>query len=124
MDYELQRDIYGRPQAQLSMGHEALGLWLSEEVGSEQRLITTLLEKVQQLQNQTCWEYQHPGREFMLTMTPEGIEVRAALLDEVEDETIEGLGHYDQESVSHCGLDDFRQLLEAWKAFANGTNTL
>jgi uncharacterized protein YacL (UPF0231 family) len=117
MDYELQRDSHGRHQAKFSMGHEALGLWLSEEVGANLQQIDGLLEKIGQLLNQTCWEYRRTGREFHLTMSLDGIEVRAARLDEVDDETIEGLSHYDQESEAGCGLDDFRQLLEAWRAF-------
>ena len=120
MDYELHRDIYSLPQAELSMGHEALGLWLSEEVGTDQGLISTLLEKIEALQIQTCWEHHLPGREFMLTLNPDGVEVRAALLDDLADETADELSHYDQESESHCGLDDFRQLLAAWQDFTAG----
>ena len=123
MDYELRRDLYGRHQAELSMGHEALGLWLTEEVGTDQRLIRSLLEKVEQLQNRECWEHHQPGREFMLTMTTEGVEVRAALLDDHGEEVAEDLSHYDQESESSCGLDDFCQLLEAWQAFTIGRST-
>jgi uncharacterized protein YacL (UPF0231 family) len=120
MDYELTRDIYGRPQARLSMGHEALGLWLSEEVGVDQPLILGLMEKVTQLQHHRCVEHKHSGHEFVLTMNQDGIEVRAALLDDSADEASDGLSHYDQESESHCGLDDFRQLLEAWQEFTAG----
>ena len=58
----------------------------------------------------------------MLTMNPDGVEVRAALLDGLADETGDELSHYDQESESHCGLDDFRQLLEAWQDFTAGIN--
>jgi uncharacterized protein YacL (UPF0231 family) len=123
MDYELTRDIYGRPQARLSMGHEAFGLWLSEEVGSDQRLISALMEKVEQLQHHSCLEHKQAGHEFILTMTLDGVEVRAALLDVYADEAADGLSHYDQESESHCGLDDFIQLLEAWQEFTAGRST-
>lgn len=117
MDYELHRDLYGRHQATFSMGHEALGLWLSEELGADLPLLNTLLAKVEQLQARACGEYRHAGREFDLHMSVEGIEVRATLLDNMDDEATEGLHHYDQESEAHCGLDDFRQLLEAWRDF-------
>jgi uncharacterized protein YacL (UPF0231 family) len=117
MDYELHRDLYGRHQAKFSMGHEALGLWLSEELGSDQQLLNTLLEKIGQLQHHLCWEHHHAGREFTLTMNPEGIEVRATLLDAMDDEAADDLNHYDQESEASCGLDDFRQLLEAWRDY-------
>ncbi len=59
------------------------------------------------------------GREFMLTLTREEASVRAALLDDEFDEAPEDLNHYDQESFASCGLDDFRQLVEAWQLFTN-----
>lgn len=117
MDYEFRRDLHGRYKAELSMGHEALGLWLTEEVATDLVVVGVLLEKIAQLQNRACWEHRHPGREFMLTMTQEGVEVRAALLDDLADEAPEELSHYDEESQASCGLDDFRQLLEAWCEF-------
>ena len=117
MDYEFRRNLYGRYQAEFSMGHEALGLWLTEELATDQVLIETLLKKIDQLQRQQCWEYSQPGREFMLNMNQAGIEVRAALLEDMADEAPDELNHYDQESQACCGLDDFRQLLEAWAGF-------
>lgn len=120
MDYELHRDLYGRHQAKFSMGHEALGLWLSEELGSDRQRLDTLLEKVGQLQQRGGGEYRQAGREFNLTIGPDGVEVRAARLDDRDEELSEGLSHYDQESEASCGLDDFRQLLEAWREFTTG----
>ena len=117
MDYEFRCNLYGRFEAVFSMGHEALGLWVSEELGADQVMISTLLNKVDELQNKQCWEHQQTGREFTLTMNPDGIEVRAALLDDVGDEAPDELSHYDQESQASCGLDDFRQLLVSWREF-------
>ncbi len=122
MDYEFRRNLYGRYQAEFSMGHEALGLWLSEELGTDPLLISSLLKKVEQLQNQQCWQHQQPGREFTLTMNQDGIEVRAALLDDLADEAPDELNHYDQESQACCGLDDFRQLLESWREFTTSSS--
>ena len=81
MDYEIHRDIYNRPQAELSMGHEAHGLWLSEEVGTDQGLNGLLLEKIEALQNQTCWAHHLRGREVMLNMHPDAGEVCGALCE-------------------------------------------
>lgn len=122
MDYTFRLDLYGAYQATFSMGHEALGLWLTEELADNAVLTATLLNKLDQLQNKQCWDYSLSGREFALTMNHEGIEVRAALLDAVMDELLhEELNHYEQESHASCGLDDFRQLLEAWQAFIQAT---
>lgn len=117
MDYEFRCNLYGRYQAEFSMGHEAFGLWFSEELGADQVLIDSLLNKIEQLKNQQCWEYRHAGREFVLSMNQEGVEVRAALLDDTDDEAPDELNHYDQESQASCGLDDFRLVLAAWQAF-------
>jgi len=122
MDYELRRDIYGRFKAEFSMGHEALGLWLSDELATDQKQLALLLDKIDALEKQQCWEYRLPGREFSLTMTREGVEVRAALLDDLADEAPDELNHYDEESQASCGLVDFRQLLVSWCAFTNSPN--
>lgn len=117
MDYELLRDHYGRYQATFSMGHEALGLWLTEELATDCQLLMLLLLKIMQIQKQQCWEYQKPGHEFMLTMNKDGVEIRAARLDDEDDQAPDELEHYDQESQATCGLDDFRKILEDWKLF-------
>lgn len=121
MDYELRRDLCGSYQATFSMGHEAFGVWLTEEIGSNQELIDDLITKIDQLQSLQCMQHHHTGGEFILTMNPEGIEVRAARLDDVEDEAPEELNHYDQESHAGCGLDDFHQLLIAWRDFTKSS---
>ncbi|HHJ80289.1 MAG TPA: UPF0231 family protein [Candidatus Tenderia electrophaga] len=123
MDYEFRRNLYGRYQAVFSMGHEALGLWLTEELATDQQMIVALLSKIEQLQARQRWQYQQPGREFILTMNQDGVEVRAALLDDMTDEAPDELNHYDQESYACCGLDDFRQLLQSWAAFIKTSAT-
>jgi len=55
-------------------------------------------------------------------MSRDDVEVRATLLDSLDDEAPAELNHYDQESQACCGLDDFRQLLEAWKAFSTSSS--
>lgn len=117
MDYEFRRDLYGGYQAEFSMGHEAIGLWVTDELGSDAGQIAALLNKIEALQSQQCWQHQVAGREFVLTMNQSGVEVRAALLDDADDEAPDELSHYDQESEASCGLDDFRQMLEAWRTF-------
>lgn len=119
MDYEFRRDLYGRYQAELSMGHEVFALWLTEELGKNFVLIDTVLEQIGVLLGQSAQVYRHAGREFILTMDQDGVEVRAALLDDLADEAPDDLNHYDQESQACCGLDDFYRLLIAWRAFIN-----
>lgn len=121
MDYEFRRDLYGRYLANLSMGHEAFGVWLTEEIGTDSNLIHVLLDKVEQLQNGRCSEHRLSGKTFTLSMNLDAIEIRANLLDDIVDELPEeppeDLNFYDQESQASCGVDDFHQLLEAWSTF-------
>ena len=79
MDYQLRRDLYDRHHAELSSGLEALAHWLNEELQTDQVMITALL------QNRQCWEHQLPGREFVLHLNQEEVEVRAMLLDDEHD---------------------------------------
>lgn len=117
MDYEFRHDLYGRYQARFSMGHEALGLWLTEELAANHELTDSLLDKIEHLKNNQCREYHQNGKEFTLHMSREGVEIHSMLLDNTFDEAPEELSFYDQESYASCGLDDFRQLLLAWQTF-------
>lgn len=117
MDFEFRRDIYGNYQAQFSMGHEVLGRWLIDELGSDAVTISSLLIMIERLESKKCWEHNLVGRELLLNMNQDGVEVRVALLDDLTGDASNELNHYDQESFSCCGLDDFRRLLEAWSEF-------
>jgi len=117
MDYQFRHDLYGRCHAVLSSGLEAFAHWLNDELQDNSKLSKLLLQQIEQLQQRQQWEFQHPGREFTLRMNQQEVEVRAMLLDDEHDLAPEELNHYDQESCAECGLDDFRQLLEAWQHF-------
>jgi len=54
-------------------------------------------------------------------MSRDDVEVCATLLDSLDDEATAELNYHDQESQACCGRDDFRQLLEAWKAFSTSS---
>lgn len=123
MDYEFKRGIDGQSQAIFSMGHEIIGVWLGEELGVNLVQIDTLLMKINELLGCQCWEYRHTGVEFIVTMSRDNVEVRAALLDDMFDEPPDELDHYDQESCASCGLEDFQRLLLSWRAFTNPSTT-
>ncbi len=122
MDYEFRRNLYGHYQAEFSMGHEAFGLWLTEELATNLAMLSSLLVKIDMLKSRQSWQYLQPGQEFILTMSQDGVEVRAALLDDIADEAPDELNHYDQESYACCGLDDFRQLLQSWAEFIKASD--
>lgn len=126
MDYHFQRNFSGQPEALFSMDHEAMGIWLTDELGNSRQQLEHLLQVIDSLEKGLRWEYFDDGNEYRLHLTRDRAEVRAALLDtEMESsaygecEEMEELDYYDNESVSHCGLDDFKALLLGWQDFIN-----
>ncbi|MFK0574023.1 YacL family protein [Endozoicomonas sp.] len=124
MDYHFQRNFSGQPEAQFSMDHEAMGIWLTDELGSNRQQLEHLLQVVDSLEKGQRWEYFDDGNEYRLHLTRDRAEVRAALLDTEmkpsayeEHDEMEELDYYDNESISHCGLDDFKTLLLSWQNF-------
>ncbi|WP_461535412.1 YacL family protein [Spongorhabdus nitratireducens] len=117
MEYQFRRDLFGRADATFSMGHEAIGSWLLEEVGTRQSKISELLNVIANLKEGQGWESIHEGEQFNLTLTRDSAEVRADLLDTDMLPDDSELDYYDDESCSHCGLDDFQEMLIAWRQF-------
>ena len=118
MEYQFCRDLIGAPEARFSMDHEAVGNWLLIELGTSSSKITQLITIVDDLINKDRWEYHLEGQEFHLKLTREQAEVNAALLaTNMDCDEMEDMDYYDDESTSHCGLDDFKTMLESWLEF-------
>lgn len=118
MDYEFTFDDIGRPVAKLSMGAEAVGRWLSEDLGSDKGRIDQLLGIIGQLEQRKISQHQESGTEFVLRMNQDEIEVFALVLDlDVDEELPENTNLYDEESHAGCGLPDFKQALLSWRSF-------
>lgn len=121
MEYTFGRDDIGRYFAEFSMGHEAFGRWLSEELGQERQRLEQLLDAIEQLRNRQIREYRLDGSEFSLELDREEVRVRAHSLDDNADSTdLEDLHFYDDELEAGCGLDDFRDVLVAWRELIGG----
>ncbi len=118
MDYHFTVDDHGRPVAAFTMGHEAIGRWLSEELGSNPQRTEQLLQRIEQLELRQCHRHRQIGSEFQLRIEHDEIEIIAlALAAEVDDELPEETELFDQQLYAECGLEDFKQLLLAWLAF-------
>ena len=119
LDYDFTRDIYGDVCAEFSMGHEALGYWVTHELGTRQSSIQDIFSAIAQLQSHQRFEYELEGAEYNLLLSRENATVRAHALDSEygEDEPEEDMDLYDQESSSSCGLDDFAEMLNGWLRF-------
>ena len=118
MDYQFTRNENAQPVAIFSMGAETLGRWLSEELGDEQHKIDSLFQIIEDLEQKKITEFRLKGIEFDLQLNTDEIEVLAHELSlSIPDELPEGTELYDQESVTGCGLEDFKQVLLSWQAF-------
>ena len=121
MDYDFTHDIYGAFKADFSMGHEALGYWITYELRSRQNVIAELLRVINELQQRQRLDYLMEGTEYNLRLNQDEAIVRAHALDSAFDDDApdDNLEFYDQESTARCGLDDFIGIIEGWQRFTN-----
>ncbi len=117
MDYEFLTDTVDRPIARLSMDHEALGNWLTWELGSNPANLANVLSALEQLQTRKIWEFEQQGAEFNLQLTREEARVQANSMFQDGAELADDIDFYDSEAQAHCGLDDFSALIKAWCEF-------
>ena len=118
MDHEFVRDIDGRCRARMSMGHEAFGFWLTDELGSDVARCDEILKAIVKLLHGGD-EYKSSGKTFCLYLEEEAATVSALELQfetPIEDNE-QGLSYYDDELFAACGLEDFELLLRGWRVF-------
>ena len=116
MDYEFLRDITGVVKVRMSMGHEVVGHWFNEEVKENLALLDEVEQAAHALKgSERSW--QRAGNEYTLWMDGEEVMVRANQLEFAGDEMEEGMNYYDEESLSLCGVEDFLQVVAAYRNF-------
>lgn len=121
MDYQFTRNDRAEPVANFEMGAESLGHWFTEELGADQQKIIGLLHIIEQLEHRQITEYQMQGKEFNLELTVEEVEVYASIMrNQMDEELPEDTNLYDQESITGCGLEDFKTVLLSWVKFVGG----
>lgn len=118
MDYEFKKNtLEGSYHAVFSMGHEAMGRWLVEEVGKDFAKMDTIVTQIGALKNSTQ-EWRLVGEELTLCLQDNEALVQANyLFSEDDTELEEDMSFYDEECMSLCGFEDFEQMLQAWRAF-------
>ncbi|MTD40993.1 UPF0231 family protein [Erwinia sp. CPCC 100877] len=119
MDYEFLRDITGTVKVRMSMGHEAVGHWFNEEVKENLALLDEVEQALLSVKGSER-QWQRNGHEYTLWLDGEEVMVRANQLDFSGDEIEEGMRYYDEESLTLCGVEDFLQVLRAYRQFVMG----
>ena len=116
MDYEFLRDITGVVKVRMSMGHEVVGHWFNEEVKENLALLDEVEQAARAVKgSERSW--QRAGHEYTLWLDGEEVMVRANQLELSGDEMEEGMSYYDEESFSLCGVEDFLQVVAAYREF-------
>ena len=117
VDYEFKFDGQGRPLAKFSMEHEAIGCWLTDESNTLER-IDRLLLIVDKLEKREIYQKLIVGGDYELQLF--STEVEFSLLNEDSNDDFyleEELSLYEGRCFAGCGLLDFKQALESWRAF-------
>lgn len=120
MDYQFTKDILGHPCAKFSMGHEAIGRWLTDELGDNLQRVQALINTVEQVEQSIIGFREIIGLELVLHLSISGIEIEPVESDVEPDEMmIENGELYQSESFSECGLQDFKQALLSWQEYVS-----
>ena len=118
MDYEFVAGADGRLVAKLSMGQEAIGHWINDELGTDLARMDNMLSAIGRLQQGEEEQLRFQGQVYSLLMGDDEVEVMANVVNFTFPEELEAdMAYYDDEQMAGCGLDDFQNLLQAWRAF-------
>lgn len=118
MEYEFLRDVTGRVLVRMSMGHEVVGHWFNEEVKDNLALLDEVEQAVESVKGSER-QWQKIGHEYTLWLDGEEVIIRANQLEISGDEIEDGMSYYDEESLSFCGVEDFLQVVSAYREFIN-----
>lgn len=115
MDYEYRYNSQNQPVAEFSMGHEAIGRWITDELGASSAKIQELLGVIEAIENTQLAQKTIFGRELTLSLSQEDVEITAAF--DTDEELPEDTNLSEDESTASCGLPDFKQAVEEWLEF-------
>ena len=118
MDYEFWFEG-SRPVARMDDEQLLLGQWLTDEISDDLKHLRALITTVELLMEGGLRDYRWQGKNTLLQLNREEAEVIAHSVFHDEDINLEeenlSLQDYDQQAG--CGLEDFHELLLAWKEF-------
>lgn len=119
VEYEFSQTENQTLEVNFSSGSEAVGRWISDELGSDIQKTDDLLSIILELEKRQRPDYQSRGREFQLSIIDCEVQISAHSLDlEYDDEDIpESTNLYNSELESGCGLEDFKAVLLDWRKF-------
>lgn len=122
MEYEFRHDpITGYAKAQFSYEQEMIGPWLEVEVGDNSAMLSALLLAITEIEQGINQEITVTGKEYSVTLSEHDAMIQPNISMNGESEVPEALQSddiiLDDNVVSSCGIDDFRQILLSWAKF-------
>ncbi|NVK54276.1 MAG: YacL family protein [Alteromonadaceae bacterium] len=116
MDFEFMTDVTGQPLAKCDIESEALGDWLSHDIGTNKNAINSLLQSIEQLHNNQRTDVDIIGKIYHLSIADDEVEL---FLNNNQTNHSEFEDDYDDGPIAGCGLVEFNHLLESWLEFIN-----
>ena len=119
MEYQfIKNSLTGDYHIRCSMGHEIVGRWLLDEIGTDRQKLAQLFKFINELKLGTVQEANLEGQEIRVSLTRDDVIVQEnVLLHEQEMDEHSEFDFYDSESTACCGLEDFEELLNSWVEF-------
>ena len=119
MEFEFIRNtLMGEYYVKSSMGHEVVGRWLQEEIGKNIEILTQVEQLILTARTQPQQEYILEGTEISLCIEADEVCISENSLGLSNDQALDsGFELYESESSACCGIDDFSNLIEQWRAF-------
>lgn len=118
MDFEFKKNtLDGSYRVVFSSGHEAIGHWLLEEIGTDLDKLEQVMQQIGAQKN-INQEWRLVGQDWSMFIEQNEIHISSNHLLSIEDDDLEDdLFAYEEESESWCGIEDFQQVLLSWRAF-------
>lgn len=123
MDYHFERELgSNKPLARISLEHEGLGEFLSDEIGEDEVKLVQLLRALRP-EAPAQPEFSLMGRQWSLQITGDEVLLEPHHINQPPDQAAERLleddaiDSIDGAAACSCGTDDFYHLLQAWHAF-------
>lgn len=124
MDYEFNQDSFGEITAKFSMGHEAIGYWLYDEINDDLKKIFLLTRIAKEKIKQQSFDYyQLIGQRYLLRLNCDEVTIQQKHFAELDISLEQGMHYDDNDKQASCGTIDFLMMLEQYAAFISECKT-
>jgi uncharacterized protein YacL (UPF0231 family) len=119
MEFEFIRNtLMGEYYVKSSMGHEVVARWLQDEVGKNNEMLTQVERLILSARAHSQQEHILEGTEISLCIEGDEVSITENTLSLAHDDALDSeFELYESESSACCGIDDFIDLIEQWRAF-------